>query len=300
LVKEPKGTRSVLLSDIIQYLVSGISLGSVYALVALGFTIIHSVTGIINFAQGEFVMLGGVVAFFALSSVGLPLWSACLLSIVIVTIIGLLLERLAIRSARQASIVSLIIVTIGASILIRGLVSQFWGWSKQGISLPSFTGDEPLAFFGAYINPQKLWVIGTMLVFMVLLHLLLSRTLLGKALRACAINKRAAGIVGIDARAMSLFSFGMAAALGAVGGILIASQAATSSDAGVMLGLKGFLAAAMGGLSSMVGAVLGGLGLGVLESLGGAYISSAWKEAFALSVFLIFLLVSARRLASKE
>lgn len=285
-------------SQLIQYLVSGVTVGSVYALVALGFTIIHSVTGIINFAQGEFVMLGGMVAFFVLHSLGLPLWASCCLSVVIVVAVGLLLERLAIRPARQASIVSLIIVTVGASIFIRGVAGQVWG--KDAVPLPAFTGEQSLPFFGASIQPQSLWVLGITIAFMVLFQLLLSRTPLGKALRACAVNKRAAGIVGIDARAMSLLSFGIAAALGAVGGLVIAPLTLTSYDVGVMLGLKGFIAAAIGGLSSQVGAVVGGIGLGILESFGAAYISSAYKDAIALLVFFLFLLFRAKGLAASE
>jgi branched-chain amino acid transport system permease protein len=287
-----------LLSQEIQYFVTGISIGSVYALVALGFTIIHSVTGIVNFAQGEFVMLGGLVAYFLLHSLGVPLWLAAVSSVVLVAGVGLLLQRLALAPAKQASTLSLIIITIGASILIRGAVGQFWPWSKQAVRLPYFTNAEPITIFGAVIHPQKLWVLGVTLVFMLGFHLLLTRTPLGKALQASAINKRAAGMVGIDTGSMALFSFGLAAALGAVGGILISSQAVMSYDSGVMLGLKGFLAASMGGLSSQFGAVLGGLGLGLLESFGAGHISSAWKDAFSLSVFLVILLIRAQKLPS--
>ena len=289
-----------MLSQQLQYFVTGISVGSIYALVALGFTLIHRVTGIINFAQGEFVMLGGMVAFFFFRHLGFPLWGACVLSIVVVTVVGLLLERLAIRTARQASIITLIIITIGASIFIRGVVSQVWPWSNDYITFPPLTGEQSLSFFGAAIAPQNLWIIGTTIVFMLLLHLLLSRTPMGKALTACAVNLRAAAIVGIDARFMSLLSFGLAAAMGAVAGILIAPKSPIFVEAGVMLGLKGFLAAAMGGLTSMVGALLGGLGLGLLESFAAGDISSAWGEAIALSVFLVILLVRAGTLARES
>ena len=135
---------------------------------------------------------------------------------------------------------------------------------------------------------------------MLLFQLLLSRTLVGKALRACALNRRAAGIVGINVRTMSLLSFAMAAALGAIGGIVIAPLTLTSYDVGVMLGLKGFVAAAMGGLSNQAGAVVGGFALGILEAFGAAYISSAYKDAIALLVFFVFLLFRAKDLASAE
>ncbi len=288
----------MMVSQIIQYFVSGITQGSVYALVALGFTIIYSVTGIINFAQGDFVMLGGMMAYFFLHTLKLSLPLACLLSIASATLFGLLMERLAISSSRKASVVSLIIITIGASMFIRGIAGELWG--KDPLPLPAFSGEKPILFLGAAIQPQTIWVLAVTLIFMLLFQLLLSRTLLGKALRACALNRRAAGIVGINVRAMSLLSFAMAAALGAIGGIVIAPLTLTSYDIGVMLGLKGFVAAAMGGLSNQTGAVAGGFALGILEALGAGYISSAYKDAIALLLFFLFLLVRARSLTSPE
>ncbi len=287
-----------MVSQIVQYFFSGITQGSIYALVALGFTIVYSVTGIINFAQGDFVMLGGMLAYFYLHTAGLPLPVACLLSVVSAAGCGILLERLAINSSRRASVISLIIVTIGASMFIRGIAGELWG--KDPLSLPPFTGETSIPVLGASIQPQAVWVLAVTIVFMVLFQLLLSRTLLGKALKASSLNRRAAGIVGINVRTMSLLSFAMAAALGAIGGIVIAPLSLTSYDVGVMLGLKGFIAAAMGGLSNQVGAVAGGFALGILEAFGAAYISSAYKDAFALLVFFIFLLFRARNLASAE
>jgi branched-chain amino acid transport system permease protein len=288
----------MMVSQIIQYFVSGITQGSVYALVALGFTIIYSVTGIINFAQGDFVMLGGMLAYFYFHTLRLALPFACLLSVLSVTLSGLVLERLAISSSKRASVVSLIIITIGASMFIRGIAGELWG--KDPLPLPAFSGEKPILFLGAAIQPQTIWVLAVTLIFMLLFQLLLSRTLLGKALRACALNRRAAGIVGINVRAMSLLSFAMAAALGAIGGIVIAPLTLTSYDIGVMLGLKGFVAAAMGGLSNQTGAVAGGFALGILEALGAGYISSAYKDAIALLLFFLFLLVRARSLTSPE
>lgn len=274
--------------QLVQYLVSGATLGSVYALVAIGFTIIFNVTGIINFAQGEFVMLGGMVSFWLLRVAALPAPLAFFLAIVATAAVGLFLERWAIRPARGSSVISLIIITIGASILIRGVAGQVWG--KDAVPLPPFSGETPIQLGTAAIVPQSLWVIGTVLVVTVALKLVLDYTLLGKALRACAINRRAAGILGIDARAMSLVSFSLSAALGALGGIVVAPVTLTSYDVGTMLGLKGFAAAALGGFGSQLGAVAGGLFLGIAESLGAAFISSAYKDAIALLVLLLVLL----------
>jgi len=279
------------LEQLVQYLVSGLTLGSVYAIVALGFTIIFSVTGIINFAQGEFVMLGGMLSYWLLRGVGLPLLYACLLTVLVVSMVGVALERLAIRPARRAPIVSLIIITIGASILIRGVAGQLWG--KDAVALPAFSGEAPVDVLGARIAPQSLWVLGIGAAAMVGLHVLLSYTMLGKALRACAINRRAASIVGIDPQAMSLFSFALSAGLGAAGGIVVSPLTMMSYDSGAMLGVKGFAAAAIGGFGSQLGAVGGGLLLGVLEALGAGYLSSSYKDAIALVVLFIVLFVRA-------
>jgi len=279
------------LEQLVQYLVSGLTLGSVYAIVALGFTIIFSVTGIINFAQGEFVMLGGMLSYWLLRGVGLPLLYACLLTVLAVSMVGVALERLAIRPARRAPIVSLIIITIGASILIRGVAGQLWG--KDAVALPAFSGEAPVDVLGARIAPQSLWVLGIGAAAMVGLHVLLSYTMLGKALRACAINRRAASIVGIDPQAMSLFSFALSAGLGAAGGIVVSPLTMMSCDSGAMLGVKGFAAAAIGGFGSQLGAVGGGLLLGVLEALGAGYLSSSYKDAIALVVLFIVLFVRA-------
>ena len=153
---------------------------------------------------------------------------------------------------------------------------------------------------GAALSPQSFWIFGTTIGVMILLHIFFSYTMLGKALRACAVNRRAATLMGIDVRVMSLISFSMAAALGAVGGIVIAPLTMPSYDVGVMLGLKGFVAAAMGGFSSQVLAVLGGIGLGVAEALGAGYISSAYKDAIALVVLFIVLLLRVRRFREGE
>ncbi len=284
--------------QITQYLVSGLTTGSVYALVAIGFTVIYNVTGVINFAQGEFVMLGGMLAYMFSHGLRFPLALACALAVICVIIVGLLLERLAISLSQKASVLALIIITIGASIFIRGIAGEVWG--KNPVALHAFSGEKSITFLGAAIQPQALWVMGTTVVLTLLLQLLLSRTLLGKVFRACALNRRAAGIVGINVRNMSLLSFGIAAALGAIGGIMIAPLTLTSYDSGAMLGLKGFVAAAMGGLSSQVGAVIGGFSLGILEALGAGYISSAYKDAIALLVFFVFLLLRAKRLSAQE
>ncbi len=286
----------------VQYLISGITQGSIYALVALGFTTIYAVTKIINFAQGEFVMLGGMLSFTLAHSAGMPLVPALLLSVLSTAAIGAILYTLAIRTARKASVVSLIIITIGAAILIRGIAAQLWG--VGAVRPPFFTGDEPIPFLGALIRPQALWIIGTSLAATLLLHLFMSHTMMGKALKASAISQTAAAMVGIDTRLMALWAFAIAAALGALGGVVVAPLSLTAYNVGVMLGLKGFVAASVGGFKSPVAAVVGGLTLGVVESLAvgvdwGPFTSS-YKDAIAIVLLLLVLLARSGSLAAEE
>ncbi len=290
------------LDQFLQYLVSGLSQGSIYALVGLGFTMIYAVTKIINFAQGEFVMLGGMLSYVLITSAGIPQVPALFLSVIIAVAIGAIMYILAIRSAREASVVSLIIITIGAAILIRGIAAEVWG--VDSVRPPFFTGDQSISFFGAVIHPQALWIIGTTIVVTVLLQLFLSRTMLGKALKACSVNPQAASLVGIDTRVMGLVAFGLAAALGAIGGVVMAPLTLTSYQVGVMLGLKGFVAASIGGFVSPIATVLGGILLGVVESLAvginwGPF-TSAYKDAIALVILLAILLIRSGRLAAEE
>jgi len=286
----------------LQYLISGLTQGSIYALVALGFTIIYSVTRIINFAQGEFVMLGGMVSFTLAVSLGIPLAPAVLLSVLITAATGALMYTLAIATARRASVVSLIILTIGAAIFIRGIAGQVWG--KDYVRPPFFSGDQSIPFLGAYIQPQALWIIGTAFMVTIMLHLFFSRTMVGKALKASAISPAAASLVGINSKAMALIAFSLAAALGAIGGVVMAPLTITSYSVGVMLGLKGFVAASIGGFNSQIAAVAGGITLGVVESLvvglNWGPFTSSYKDAIAIVVLLLILLFRSGRLAAEE
>lgn len=274
-----------LLSQLLQYFFSGVTNGAIYGLIALGFSIIFNATTIINFAQGEFVMLGALVAI-SLYALGLSLPLAFLNAVILVTLSGLLFERLAIRPARQATPISLIIITVGGAVLIKGLAMLVWG--KDAYSLPPFTGQEPLQVAGATILPQSLWILGLTLLLVLVLELFLRFTLLGKAMRAASYNPVAARLVGIRVSQMVQLSFGLSAAFGAAAGVLIAPITMGVYDMGTMLGLKGFCAAVIGGLSSSLGGVLGGLVLGVVEALASGLLASGYRDAVA---FLILLLV---------
>lgn len=276
------------LSDqIAQYLVSGLSTGAIYALIGIGFAIIYNSTEIINFAQGELVMLGGMFTIFFLEKMQLPLPLAILLAVLASTACGVLFERFTIRPLKSPTPLSLIIITIGGSILIRGIAMLVWG--KDTHAIPAFSGSEPIAVGSATILPQHLWIFALTAVAIVLNKLFFQYTITGKAMRACAVNRRAAGLVGIDVRRMVLFSFAISSALGSLAGIIVAPLTMTSYDVGVMLGLKGFCAAIIGGLSGGLGTVLGGLLLGILESLGAGLISSGYKDAIAFIILLLIL-----------
>ena len=273
-------------SQWLQYVAGGLTAGAIYALVALGFSIIYNASRAINFAQGEFVMIGGMSAV-TLVGAGLPLAAAVPLAVLAAVAVGLLVEKLAIEPARNADTVTLIIITIGVALLLRGMAQLIW--DKRVHSLPAFSGDAPLQFMGATVLPQSLWVMGGAALALAVLSWFFGRTLFGKAMLATSYNPLAARLVGINTRQVLFVSFGLAALLGALGGVLIAPIAFTSFDAGIMLGLKGFAAAMLGGLGSFSGAVLGGVLLGLAEGLGAGFVSSAYKAAIAFLIILAVL-----------
>ncbi len=272
----------------LQFLAGGLTIGAIYALVALGFSIIFNASHVLNFAQGEFVMIGGMSAV-SFIGMGLPMPLALLCAVAVTGVVGLLLEWLAVGRARRFDVVTLIIITIGASLFLRGLAQLVW--DKSIHALPPLSGDAPISILGATIVPQSLWVIGVTVVVVAALTWFFNRTLLGKAMLATSYNRFAAQLVGIEVRKVLFASFGLAAALGAVAGVLIAPITFTSYDAGIMLGLKGFAAAMLGGLGSFPGAIIGGVLLGLLESLGAGYLSSAYKDVIAFVIILAVLFV---------
>ncbi|MCQ4633256.1 MULTISPECIES: branched-chain amino acid ABC transporter permease [Shinella] len=272
--------------ELLQFLLSGITVGAVYALVALGFTIIYNASDVVNFAQGEFVMLGGMITFFA-HAAGLPLPLAALIAIIVTAGIGVALNKLAIEPARGAPVVSLIIITIGASIFIRGATQLVF--DKQIHRFPAFSGDQPILIGGATILPQSLWVIAGALAVFVCLWLFFTRTLIGRAVLATANNRVAAQLVGINTNYVMTLSFAMSAAIGALAGVLVTPITLTSYDVGLALALKGFAAAMLGGMGNPKGALVGGLLLGILEAMTAGYISSQYKDAAAFVVILAVL-----------
>ena len=277
------------LAQFLQFLFSGVTVGATYALAALGFTLIYNASHVINFAQGEFIMLGGMLSVF-FSQAGLPMPLALGLAIAVPALVGMALEKLAVEPVMGAETVTLIIITIGASLVIRGLVQVWLG--KGTFSLPAFSGEKPILVLGATLMPQSLWVLGVSALVVLALGYFFKYTLYGKAMLATSYNRGAAQLVGIHTGGVLLVSFALSAAVGALGGVLLTPITLTSYDTGILLGLKGFVGAVVGGLGNGLGAVIGGLLVGVMEAMGAGYISSAYKDAipFILSLFILFFL----------
>jgi branched-chain amino acid transport system permease protein len=276
------------LSQIVQYCLAGITVGSIYAVVAIGFNIIYNTTGIINFAQGEFLIVGAMIAV-SLSAV-VPLPAAIILAVVLTTLLGGLVEIVFIRRVRDASVLRLIVITIGISIIMREAMLHIW--DEKVRSLPYFTGTEvsTIAILGAHISPQVLWVLGVCAVIVAGLTVFFRFTPTGRAMRACADNRMAARLCGINDRWMVTLSFMLSAGIGALAGCVISPVTQTQYDMGAPLAIKGFTVAILGGLGNSMAAVAAGLLLGLMEAFMVSQFDAAYKEAVSI-VVLLFILV---------
>ncbi|MCC7164875.1 MAG: branched-chain amino acid ABC transporter permease [Anaerolineae bacterium] len=287
--------------QLFQLFIAGLTIGSIYALIALGFVVIHNVTGVINLAQGEFAMLGALIAITLTSetplfnraftvSWNLPLVVGIVLATLLVMGVGALVYLIVIRAARTDSVIIQIIITIGIAIALRGIALIIWGTDPY--RLPEFSEGPPIHIGGAVLTRQDLWVIGSALALFILLYLFFQRTFIGASLRACSVNRTAARLMGINVPHMMLLAFVLSAGIGALAGIVIAPKTFMGYDTGTYLGLKGFVAAiVIGGLSDERGAIIGGLLLGILEILAAGLISSGYKDAIAFLVLVVVLLV---------
>ena len=272
-----------------QYLFAGITYGIIYAIVAIGFNIIYNTTGIINFAQGEFVMLGGMIAISLNPMMPLPLaiGSAVLLTM----LIGALIEIFFIRWLIHPSVLRMIIITIGISILIREVALHIWG---EGVrSLPYFYGNEisSIDILGTHVSPQVLWVVGVCSIIVILLSLFFRFTPLGQEMRACSANRLAATLCGINAKNMVTLSFMLSAAIGALAGCVVSPITYTQYDCGTGLAIKGFTVAVLGGLGNSMAAVAAGLLLGILEAFSIHIVPLAFQDAISISILLLILFV---------
>jgi len=283
--------------DLVQFIFAGLTSGAAYALVAVGFSVVHSTMGIVNFTQVDFVTLGGMLLVSLLATGALPTIPGLLLAVAGVAATGALVEFLALRRSRSRDPLVLIFLTIGLSIILRGIMQKVWG--KQSLAVPPLSGEAPLTILGATILPQALWILAVGAAAIGLLVLFFRGTAAGLAMRAVASNPVAADVVGLRVLRVRTLSFALAGALGGLAGVLITPITTLRYDVGVLLGLKGFAAAILGGFGSFPGAVLGGLVLGLLEALGAAYVSSAWKDTIAFLILLLVLFVRPHGLLGK-
>jgi branched-chain amino acid transport system permease protein len=272
-----------------QTLVNGISVGCIYGLIGIGFCVIYNASGIVNFAQGAFVMLGGMITYVLLTTFHLPIFVAGAIATVAVALLGVLIERLVVRPLwdRNATMFVMILATLAAQIVIERTTLILVG--DQPKSIPVFTDLPPIRIGGVSIGYQTLWIIGVSLVLIALLALFFKKTLVGRAMRACSINREAAALQGISVSRMLALSFALSAALGAIAGILLTPTQFTAFNVGTPFAISGFIAAIVGGFGRPFGAFLGGIALGLAQALAVFGLGSGLKNVAALSVLLIFL-----------
>ena len=274
---------------VLQYLIAGLTYGTIYAVVGMGFNIIYNATGIINFAQGEFVMLGGMVAV-SLHQVA-PLPIAIAGAVLATMAAGALIEATFIRWLEKPSVLRMIIITIGVSILVREAALLVWG--QQVRALPYFTGDEvtSVALGGARVSPQVLWTMGVCAVMVLLITAFFRWTMVGRQMRACASNRVAAALCGLPTRNLVTLSFVLSAGMGALAGCVVCPITQTQYGIGAGLAIKGFTVAILGGLGNSLASVAAGLVLGVVESFSVSLMPTAYKDAVAVTVLLAILFV---------
>jgi branched-chain amino acid transport system permease protein len=278
-------------TQLLQSLVNGLGVGLVYGLVGIGFCVIYNASGIVNFAQGVFVMLGGMIAYALLSTFGLPMVVAAALAVVLVAAVGMLIEALVVRPMwnRRAPLFAIILATLAAQILIERLT--LLGLGDQPKTYAEFTAGGPLKIAQIAISFQLFWIFGGGALMVGLLWLFFSHTRTGRALRACSQNREAAALLGIPVARMLLLSFALSAALGAVAGILITPMQYTAYNVGTPFGVNGFIAAIIGGFGRAGGALVGGILLGLAQALAIVIFGAGFKNVAALSLLLLVLLV---------
>lgn len=290
--------RKMSFEQFLQYIFSGITNGSIYAIVAIGYNIIYNTTGIINFTQGEFLMLGGMTAISFTAFLPLPL--AIVAAVIVTSFVGALVDYVFIRRLQKPTVLNMVIVTIGLSIVIREVALHIW--DEKVRSLPYFTGNEisSINIFGAYISPQVLWVLAVSGVIVVFLGLFFKYSLTGRSMRACAANITAARLCGINTKNMVTISFMLSAAIGALAGCVTSPITQTQYDCGTPLAIKGFTVAILGGLGNSTGAVIGGIIIGLLEAFSISILPLAYKDAIAIAILLIILFIRPSGLLGKN
>ncbi len=271
----------------IQLLVTGITVGSIYSLIALGYVTIYRTSRIVNMAQGAFVMFGAFFVYSFLSELGLPYWLSAILSIVCVAVLGVIMYLLVLRPLVKISLVSIILATMAMSILFENLALLKYGGYGKGV--PAFTGDKALFIGKVAVFPQSLWVIGLMIVVLIGLYALTNLTRVGKQMTATANDPEAASLSGVNTGRMIVLAFTISAAIGALGGIAVTPINSTNYLSGGIYALSGFVAAILGGWGSSSGAVVGGLALGIIQSLTTGFLPTGYQDAVAFAILILVL-----------
>jgi len=288
------------LLSFLNHLINGISLGSVYAIIALGYTMVYGIAKMLNFAHGDVIMVGAYICFFALSSFGLPPVAGVLLAMVVCTLLGMLIERLAYKPLRAAPSLAVLITAIGVSYFLQNGAQLLWTSNIK--MFPSFFSREPISLFGGGLNITVTSIVTVVacVVIMAGLTWFTGQTKMGKAMRACSEDKGAAQLMGINVNRTISVTFAIGSALAAIAGVLLCSfTTSLMPTTGSMPGIKAFTAAVFGGIGSIPGAFLGGVLLGIIESLAKAYISTQLANAILFAVLIIVLLVKPSGLLGK-
>lgn len=289
------------------YLISGISLGSVYAIIALGYTMVYGIAKMLNFAHGDVIMIGGYMSFCGMMYLGMNGWLALALAMVICTLLGILIEGLAYRPLRQAPSLAVLITAIGVSYLLQNVALLTWGATpkmyKPLIPLTNAQGvPNAIKIFGGQVSISyiSLLTMGACIIIMIALMIFTSKSKMGKAMRACSEDKDAARLMGINVNTTISVTFAIGSALAAVAGVLLCSFNPTlMPTTGSMPGIRAFTAAVFGGIGSIPGAFLGGLLIGIIEALAKAYISTQLANSVVFAVLIIVLLVRPAGLLGK-
>ena len=277
--------------EFLSYLISGLSLGSVYALIALGYTMVYGIAKMLNFAHGDVIMIGGYISFIAMNSLGLPGWLAVILAVIVCTVLGVVIEGLAYKPLREATSLAVLITAIGVSYFLQNSALLIWGANPVSY-IPVISGTVSLAGGALNISVSSIVTVLVCIVIMIVLGLFISKSKMGQAMRACSEDKGAAQLMGINVNRTISVTFAIGSALAAIAGVLLCSAYPTlMPTTGSMPGIKAFTAAVFGGIGSIPGAFIGGLLLGIIESMAKAYISTQLANSIVFAVLIIVLLV---------
>ena len=285
----------------LSYLLSGISLGSIYAIIALGYTMVYGIAKMLNFAHGDIIMVGGYVAFTAMTALNLPASAAVLLSVLFCTALGVIIEAVAYKPLRGANSLAVLITAIGVSYLLQNLALLIFGANPK--SFRSVVPIKSMSFANGQlvISGETVAVIAVCFIIMVALTSFINKTRAGQAMLAVAEDRGAATLMGINVNATVALTFAIGSALAAIAGVLLCSAYPTlTPTTGAMPGIKAFVAAVLGGIGSIPGALIGGLLLGVLENLSKAYLSSKLSDAIVFSVLILVLVVRPTGILGKQ